>query len=99
MLDASSSIFPVTRFEEPFVSAAVGATASAPELHCLMNRRGIAVSPRQSPPRTLALRRCAGGSIVPSRLRLSLRFVRGRSCAHARGEAVPSELGGFVWRQ
>jgi hypothetical protein len=37
----SWSSFPVTRFEEPFVSAAVGATASAPELHCLMNRPGI----------------------------------------------------------
>jgi len=37
----SSSSFPVTRFEEPFVSAAVGATASAPELHCLMNRASI----------------------------------------------------------
>ena len=37
----SSSSFPVTRFEEPFVSAAVGATASAPEPHCLMNRPGI----------------------------------------------------------
>jgi hypothetical protein len=37
----SSSCFPLTRFEEPFVSAAVGATASAPELHCLMNRPGI----------------------------------------------------------
>ena len=37
----SSSSFAVTRFEEPFVSAAVGATASAPELHCLMNRPGI----------------------------------------------------------
>jgi hypothetical protein len=36
-----SSSFPVTRFEEPFVSAAVGATASASELHCLMNRPGI----------------------------------------------------------
>ena len=40
----SSSSFPVTRFEEPFVSAAVGATASAPELHCLMNRSGITVT-------------------------------------------------------
>ena len=37
----SSRSFAVTRLEEPFVSAAVGATASAPELHCLMNRRGI----------------------------------------------------------
>ncbi len=33
----SSRSFAVTRLEEPFVSAAVGATASAPELHCLMN--------------------------------------------------------------
>ena len=40
----SSSSFPVIRFEEPFVSAAVGATASAPELHCLMNRSGITVT-------------------------------------------------------
>ena len=40
----SSSFYPVTRFEEPFVSAAVGATASAPELHCLMNRPGISAS-------------------------------------------------------
>ena len=40
----SSSSFPVTRFEEPFVSAAVGATASAPELRCLMNRSGITVT-------------------------------------------------------
>jgi hypothetical protein len=47
----SSSSFAVTRFEEPSVAAAVGATASAPELHCLMNRP---VSPCQSPPRTLA---------------------------------------------
>ena len=82
--------------EDPFVSAAVGATASAPELHCLMNRPGISA---QSPPRTLALRRCVGGSILPRRFRLSLRFVRHRSCAPARGEAVPSDLGGFVWRQ
>ena len=37
----SSSCFPVTRFEEPFVPAAVGAAASASELHCLMNRPGI----------------------------------------------------------
>ena len=41
MLDVSSSSFSVTRFEEPFVSAAVGAAASASELHCLMNRPGI----------------------------------------------------------
>ena len=40
----SSPCFPVTRFEEPFVAAAVGATASAPELHCLMNRSGITVT-------------------------------------------------------
>jgi len=37
----SSSSFPGSRFEEPLASAAVGATASAPELHCLMNRPGI----------------------------------------------------------
>ena len=37
----SSSSFSVTCLAEPFVSAAVGATASAPELHCLMNRPGI----------------------------------------------------------
>ena len=41
MLDVSLSSFLVTRFEEPFVAAAVGATASAPKLHCLMNRPGI----------------------------------------------------------
>ena len=41
VLDVSSSFFPVTRFQEPFVSAAVGATASAPELHCLMNRPSL----------------------------------------------------------
>ena len=40
----SSSSFPGTHFEEPFVSAAVDATASAPELHCLMNRSGITVT-------------------------------------------------------
>ena len=37
----SSSSFPVSRFEEPFVSAAVGSVASVAELHCLMNRPGI----------------------------------------------------------
>ena len=41
MLDVSSSPFSVSRFEESFVSAAVGATASAPKLHCLMNRPDI----------------------------------------------------------
>ena len=41
MLDVSSSSFSVTRFEEPFVSAAVGSVASVAELHCLMNRSGI----------------------------------------------------------
>jgi len=41
VLDVSSSFFPVTRFQEPFVSAAVGATASARERHCLVNRPGI----------------------------------------------------------
>jgi hypothetical protein len=39
----SSSSFPVTCFEEPFVSAAVGATASAPKLHYPMNRSGTNV--------------------------------------------------------
>ena len=37
----SSWSFSVTCLAEPFVSAAVGATASAPELHCLMNHPGI----------------------------------------------------------
>ncbi len=41
---SSLSYFPVTRFEEPFVSAAVGAKASARELHCLMNHSGITVT-------------------------------------------------------
>jgi hypothetical protein len=54
----SSWSFPVTRFAEPFVSAAVGATASAPELHCLMNRSGITVAAA-----------AAGASVAPLRRR------------------------------
>ena len=91
----SSSSFPDTRFEEPFVSAAVGATASAPELHCLMNRSGITVTVAAADAGVAPLR---GREHSVLALRLSLRFVRRRSCALARGEAVPSDLGGFVWR-
>jgi hypothetical protein len=40
----SWSSFPVIRFEEPFVSAAVRSAASVAELHCLMNRSGITVT-------------------------------------------------------
>jgi len=42
------------------------------------------VSPRRSPPRTLALRRCVGGSTLRRRLRSSLRFAQRaelRACA------------------
>ena len=63
----SSSSFPVIRFEEPFVSAAVGATASAPELHCLMNRPGITARVAAADAGVAPLRRrghsCAGAFV------------------------------------
>ncbi len=88
----SSSSFAVTRFEEPFVSPAVGATASAPELHCLMNRPG----------RHRGRWRCAAawvGALCAGAFVRRSASLNVRSCAHARGEAVPRELGGFAWRR
>ena len=91
----SLSSLPVTRLEEPFVSAAVGATASAPELHCLMNRPGITAPVAAADAGVAPLRgweHSAGGFVYRS---ASLDV----GAARVRGEAVPRELGGFVWRQ
>ena len=96
MLDLAPAPISDSRLEEPFVSAAVGSVASVAELHCLMNRSGITVAVAAADAGVAPLR---GREHSVLALRLSLRFVRRRSCAPARGEAVPSDLGGFVWRQ
>ena len=66
LLDVSSASFPVTRFEEPFVSAAVDVTASAPELHCPRKRSGINVPVAAADAGVAPLRRRGHSGPAPS---------------------------------
>jgi len=87
--------FRIPVWKSPSLPRAVGSVASVAELHCLMNRSGITVTVAAADASVAPLRGREHCALAAS---LSLRFVRGRSYAPARGEAVPSELGGFVWR-